>query len=651
MDTRTDPGQYYPGGRVMVRPDVAPGQMASVKWSDIEGKPDFSDIAALGEEATHGETKQTVNTIINKLNTSVLVGALLFAGTAAADVAPLFAKADDIPGNQQIMTNTQAYVDAKVAGVPTPGDYANVSNKAINAATHTELTNATSMLRGKGDLAVYKKVGTGNSWTLVDSQGNSYHGIIGTYNGYIFDFYRNGTYVAASQGDGQDKEDDAQVEYMGDMSVGGGGIAYRDKTAVAATSDSLAKMSEVISSTGGVIRTNGSIQFQDPDAEPQYAAYSGFRLNGRKMTLLATSFEIESDENSLDISNTDIFIPSGYSLYLREEDTTLHDFVVGEASGAAGATLSAVSNVETRVGTLGSQVSAIGSYLNAEDARFVSTNYDSVTRLPEAYVEVRLNDHGTNKWVEIWREMRRWNVFTGLDFDWNSWGGFHTFKTNVTAELAFKADRAWGAYDSETGGYSPEGYTQVSSSNILIGAGMAYQRTITSDGAVWVLQCNQGVATIGGDTNGYFRIMDADGNTQFEIIKGDKREVGADATGITVGSGNVMTIPYSVEAGEHPVIQCTANLSAPNWKAETDGDCLCTVSWSGSSGAWVATVTPKTSQASMFVKATYMAGGETYIRNAAPVGMDRLYLNGTLYYLGTATINGHTVLTLSTTAP
>ena len=299
--------------------------------------------------------------------------------------------------------------------------------------------------------------------------------------------------------------------------------------------------------------------------------------------------------------------------------------------------------------TLGNQVSSIGSYLNAEDARFVSTNYDSVTRTPEAYVEVRLNDHGTNKWVEIWREMTRWNKFTGLDFNWDNWSGFNTFRTNVTTELSYKADRAWGAYDSETGGYSPEGYTQISSSNILVAAGMAYQRTITSDGAVWVLQCNQGTATLGGDTNGYFRISDADGNTQFEIIKGDRREMGADASGITV-SGNVMTIPYSVEAEEHPVIQCTATLDSPNWKAETDPDCLCTVTWSPTQ-PWVATVTPKTSQPSMFVKATYMAGGETYIRNAVPVGMDSIILNGVKYYLGTATIDGHTVLTLSTTAP
>ena len=232
---------------------------------------------------------------------------------------------------------------------------------------------------------------------------------------------------------------------------------------------------------------------------------------------------------------------------------------------------------------LSTQVSAIGSFLNAEDARFVVTNYDS-----------------------------------------------------------------------ETGGYSPEGYTQISSSNILIAAGMAYQRTITSGGAVWVLQCNTGTAQIGGDTNGFFRVIDGDGNVQFEIIKGNKREMGCDATGITVGSGSppVVTIPYSVESAEHPTLEICDDLVARNWKAETASDCIANVSWGGLSGAWVATVQRKAAgNDAMFIKATFMAGGETYIRNVAPVGMDSIMLNGTRYYLGTATISGNTVLTLSSTPP
>lgn len=286
---------------------------------------------------------------------------------------------------------------------------------------------------------------------------------------------------------------------------------------------------------------------------------------------------------------------------------------------------------------LAQQVSAIGAYLNGEDARFVVTNYDSVVHTPEAYVEIKVS----NNWLRVWDEGTRWNEY-------------EVWKTNVDAELSYKADRAWGVYDSETGGYSPAGFTQVSSSNILIASGMAYQRTVTSAGAVWVLQCNQGVAQLGGDTNGYFKIMDSDGNSQFEVVKGDRREMGCDASGISLDTSttpNNVIIPYSVVSDEHPQLYITESLVTPDWKAETDADCIGTVTWTGTSGAYVATVHPKLAYPSMFIRATYMVGGETYIKNNAPVKMDSIILNGTKYYLGTATIDGHTVLTLSTTAP
>ena len=285
-----------------------------------------------------------------------------------------------------------------------------------------------------------------------------------------------------------------------------------------------------------------------------------------------------------------------------------------------------VGTNSANVATLGTQVAAIGAHLGAEDAHFVSTNYDSAVRLPEAYVEIKMHDQqtGSNTWITIWQEMRRWTAFVGSAFDWQTWQGFHAWATNITHELSFKADRCWGIYDSETGGYSPEGFTQISSSNILIAAGMAYQRTITSDGAVWVLQCNQGVAHIGGDTNGFFRVIDSDGNTQFEIVKGDRREVGANASGITVNNGTsppTVTIPYSIEAGEHPTLQICDDLITADWKSDDDPDCLATVEWTGTSGAYVATVQRKAAGDALFVRATYMAGGETYIKNVAPISV------------------------------
>ena len=51
----------------MARPDVAPGQMATVRWSDIEGKPDFADVATLGAADSVGNVKTTVNKIVDKM--------------------------------------------------------------------------------------------------------------------------------------------------------------------------------------------------------------------------------------------------------------------------------------------------------------------------------------------------------------------------------------------------------------------------------------------------------------------------------------------------------------------------------------------------------------------------------------------------------
>ena len=141
-DKRRDSGEWYPGGRVMARPDVAPAQVQiNVSWSEIHGKPDFSEIAALGAADTLGTVKQTMNTVVNKLKTSVLI---ICAGmaTVCAAVAPQFAALDDIPGNRQIMTNTQEYVDAKVGAVPVAGNYAVVSNAAMSAVQPDALTNA-----------------------------------------------------------------------------------------------------------------------------------------------------------------------------------------------------------------------------------------------------------------------------------------------------------------------------------------------------------------------------------------------------------------------------------------------------------------------------------------------------------------------------
>lgn len=296
------------------------------------------------------------------------------------------------------------------------------------------------------------------------------------------------------------------------------------------------------------------------------------------------------------------------------------------ASDVGAATTSALQN-------LSSQVTAISGHLNAEDARFVSTNYNSEVHLPEASVEVSVS----NEWLTVWREMTRWNSFVGSSFNWASWGGFSSWMSTMETALDQKADRAWGYYDSHTGEWAPEGYTQVSSSNILIAAGMGYQRTVSSGHTYWVLTANEPYEVSGISSNGFFRVADADGNVQFEIIKGDKRTVPAPPDGVRA-SGGVLTVSYPVAS--QPTVEVSLTLAdGGTWYAEDSASCPATVAWSGTSGAYVATVTPSAPTAQLFVKASYQVGGETFINNRAPISITGgIYFNGTLYM---PTVNGN----------
>ena len=530
----------------------------------------------------------STNQLVNLKGASNVVTAVSLDGLATTN---------DVDFSQ---ANTQL-VDTITAVAPSPGNYAAVSNAAMNAASRTDLANA--------PYVPYETEPSLPNWMMVTSP-------------ILFDSI----------------EVDGNSTFNGDVSLAAlqiSSVFLRDwnqlKTGVKGnTSIPRQTLPEYITERIGQATNTLATTEQIASASIASTNYTDTATNELVMTLTGENpldtIKVHSAEQADWAYETDIaFMLGGFgeeSHEIRYGQDIISQLDASTYTNAQqDVKIRQLEGVSSDVNLLSSQVSAIGTHLNAEDAHFVSTNYDSVVRLPEAYVEIKMS----NTWITIWREMTRWDKFVGIGFNWSDWGGMHAFQTNVITELSYKADRAWGVYDSETGGYSPEGYTQVSSSNILIAAGMAYQRTVTSAGSVWILQCNSGTATIGGDTNGYFRVLDGDGNTQFEIVKGDRREMGADASGITVGSGSppVVTIPYSIEAAEHPVIQVCDDLQTANWKDETDGDCIANVSWSGTSGAYVATVQRKAAgNGSLFVKATYMAGGETYIKNVAPISVE-----------------------------
>lgn len=401
-----------------------------------------------------------------------------------------------------------------------------------------------------------------------------------------------------------------------------------------------------LSTTGGVFKAGAKLFFGELDETPG----SGVEISEEGIRLVDDSIIISSDDNSIEIESTDVLIDESRLVFNHEdgEDYSMRDIresldAATETNAAQSAALasqaSQLSHQSQSITTLGGQVNAIGAHLNAEDARFVSTNYNSATHMPEAYVEVKL----TNGWFTIWREMTRWDWFLGI---------YNNDFAALSAALATKGEKEYAFYDGVTGQPAPDGFFWIAQPRVAICAGASYQRYVDTGGAVWVLESNGMVADVNGTTNGYFRISDDEGNSQFEIVKGSSRTVVAVPGAMT--SASVMSVThwfttYAVtNATSAPVAMFSRSITSPEWYAETDGGCPCNVSWTNpESGVYVCEWWAKGAEPQMYMKAKYGQGTESRIVQSAPVEMQYIFVNGVKYALGTATIDGRTVLTLT----
>ena len=303
---------------------------------------------------------------------------------------------------------------------------------------------------------------------------------------------------------------------------------------------------------------------------------------------------------------------------------------------------------------LEAQVVAIGAHLNTEDAKFIVTNYNSSTTIPAAHVQIRQKNSQTDEfeWLHIWNEMTRWNKFTGPNFDWDKWPGFDSWRTNIEDQISARAVKEYAFYDGVTGDVAPDGYFWIGQPKIAICAGASYQRYVNGKNAIWILESNGMIADINGTTNGYFRITDAEGKTHFEIVKGDKRTVYAKQYAFR--SETIMGVPhyfttYAItNAVSSPIAHVSVEGLVPGaFVPENDPNCAANIKWSSVPGGYTLEWWPKADYPSMFVYADYEIGGETYIRNTAPVAMQTIVIDGKKYKIGVSTVSGTKVLSLT----
>lgn len=306
-----------------------------------------------------------------------------------------------------------------------------------------------------------------------------------------------------------------------------------------------------------------------------------------------------------------------------------------------------VEDLHAQVNSLGDHyneisgtVSAWQTYWAGDDVRVTVTNYYGSMGLPALYIEQKMaaDDEHENTWFKIiWDERTRWNEFLA---------GYAVLTNHVNQDLA---DRAWGVYDSSTGAYSPDGLLQISQESIMIAAGMAWQKTITTGGgSVWILTSTIPFVMSGETTNGFFRIADGDGHALFEIVKGDKQIVPATPTSL-MKFDDGFSVGFSLDSAkyQHPFGEVAMDLNGP-FVPEDSLDGL-SVTWNGESGNWIATVAatpPHAMPKMMFFRATYETGGNTYIRNNVATSIDKVVVGGIEYEVTVETVNGKKLLVL-----
>lgn len=314
-----------------------------------------------------------------------------------------------------------------------------------------------------------------------------------------------------------------------------------------------------------------------------------------------------------------------------------------DTSSAKAATANAVKLVREEVGAVAASLSsdldtataAIWNYVLGDTAWIAITNY---MRTAEGVIPT----------LQFW-EVRE--GATNLVYD--SREEITNTVNDVLADFAETVPtNAWSHYQSMTGAANPqpETVTIVSTPTVMLTGGGEWTRYAATGGeSVWVLQSN-GLTSFGTTGEGsFFAVLDDEGNAQFEVRRTDSYEVDAmpESTG---WDGDDFVVTYNATGEIPPTLYCGTNLT--EFVAEDASHEInalgTTVSWAkDANDKWAATMTQDVKAPALFCHAKALQEGMIATVTHAPAAFDGgILISNAVYRVGTATISGHTVLTL-----
>lgn len=311
--------------------------------------------------------------------------------------------------------------------------------------------------------------------------------------------------------------------------------------------------------------------------------------------------------------------------------------------------VSGIQELEDKATSANDKVTQVLQILEGDDFRITVTNYDSTVNVPMSSYDAKYTDGSTSVWKTVWVETNRHEI-TKREV-------LNVVSNKYMSKTEAKELRKWGNYDSVTGQDAPEGFAQCSNEGgMIFGNGAGYKSYATGWGnTYWIWQQNSGLARI--ETNGVFRILDADGNEAFSVTKGDKKILGADASGFhatpymgDASNGMYIEITYSVNSSSPPTVEYSDTLENGGvwYKQGEEGFPIGVMPSENIGSGWLLRFLDTRSSRRGFFRATYEAGADTVVSvGSTPMAMEYIYLGGKKYKLGTAQINGFTVLTLT----
>jgi hypothetical protein len=238
--------------------------------------------------------------------------------------------------------------------------------------------------------------------------------------------------------------------------------------------------------------------------------------------------------------------------------------------------------------------------------------------------------------------------------------------SNVAHSIATtKADRAWAKYQSMTGADNPQptDITIVSTPSVMLSGGYEWQRFVDTGNEVWILKCNcptmLGSTSISNGVNtgsGYFKITDAEGKTHFSVEKTDSKLVDAVPDSVSFSNYGNGYFQVSFQSNVKPSLYVSKDLTTPfiecleDSEEDSENEYGLTCSWSESNGIYTATIMYNSAEGKptkLFAYGKVMQEGSVVIKNTAAASFDGgIIIGGNKYTVGTAVINGKTVLTL-----